>query len=450
MPRPRIHTLLALLALAHVVVAGAAWLMATGGAVRRPDTARMALALIISAVALGAVVGAYALARNGRRGRTALAWAVAILLVSQLALATRFKDSRYCYEDGYSSGLSLSSDEAWRVSLRVCEPYRSHHYARLDLTRVEDRRTFTIPVPVRRGSRDAITRRNRWISMRLQGGSRYWLSLSTAVARHGPQFFELRVDLDPPELTEIRHGLELVDGRAVWDCDAWRVTDGDPRAGDPVLGICSLGGLVPPERLCLMKRLARECGEDIVRAAICRPELATDPGIRGCLTRLASEGSGWPAWDALALISLVADEPARTRELIAEAHDTEARRAAPCAASRDAARRLAVARRQTSTSRQRHALVDLLEGRAAGEPQRCGSWDSPFAVEWSASTARLSWEVAVIDRQWGFLDRSCARARSLFDGAGSDAMTQLGDEQRRDALEWREVCRGRELSRRGI
>ncbi len=440
MSREPIRALLPVLATAHVVVAALCWLSATSGGVRRPYTAAMVLALAVTIVALGAVVGALAYHRDARGVTTFL---VAGALLAQLGLVASMREARFCYEEGYPSGLSRSSDGAWRVSMRVCEPYRSHHFARLDLTRVKDRRAFTLPIRVRRGPRDVITHRTDWIGMRPLDENRYWLTLSTAVSRRGPQFFELQVDVEPPVLREIRRGLHVTDGRAEWDCEVWGAGAAREDRADAVGAICSEARLSPPEGVCLLRGLAAACDERLVRAALCRPDLARHPEFRDCLTRLATGIGHGPAWDALVAIGIEVDDPSRAREVVAAAHDSETSRGVPCAASRDAARRLAEARRHPSTSRQRLALSDLLANRTADASQRCGPLSTPFAAELAVPAARLEWEIAAIDRQWGFVGRSCDRTAALVAAPGELGLSRLEGPVRAEALAWAAACRER-------
>ncbi len=467
------------LAAGHGILAAVAWVRSTGSGAHVPDVVGGAYAVLVTLVA-AAVAAALPSRWLHRRGARAGALAAALLLPLQAYLVQRSFRPTVRYEDAVTTGEQRSDDGRFGFALELCEPLTPLQFAQLNVKRKEDGRAWRVPVPLRRTERDAFSTSIPWARLSALGEERYWLAVSGAVARPGPQFFVVETGADPPRVSAVEKGLSRVDGRARWDCAAWPPAaapsrtapaaaaaragpgpdagpnaapdagpDAAPDAGpdaapnaapdaapDVIESICGPSGILPPERACLLDGLAAACGPDVARvAARCPAFVADAPVAAACLERRVRDGDV-EATDARLAVRIVERDGNAAARLIEDAHAAEAPRDAACAAARHAGRRLAAGRGIPHQALWLRGAEDLLALRAKGNPAACPAGPLP-GEELRRTDARLLWEIATIRRGWGDLAGSCARLESLVAGPGLSA---LEPDARPLADEWLQVC----------
>ncbi len=426
------------LAAVQVLIAGWAWWRMLHRGVGQTDIVGSAFALLITALAASLVATWPLVARRGTRA--AVAWVAAAVLALPVSawLALRSAEPRYRYEISLSSGSYDAPDGAFRWSVTLAEPFTAGHHALLEIER--DGRSTTLPIALRRSPRDNVAAGAWGLALRPLGEGRYWLTVGTAWARGGPQYFLLEWSGATPRLKEIVRGLVVEDGRARWDCGVWGE---ELRASPEPDDLCRQDGTLPPVRACRLERLAAACEAAVAPAAGCQPELAGDAlAVVACLERRARDGDPL-AWDALVLASTVGRDGGALYDLLARSLAAEQPRDPACAALRHGARQLAAGRRLGRWWEwvRLDGARTLLEahGVPGAERGRCPSLP-PVAAELARERPALAWEAALVARDAGRGDESCSRVLAM---AASGEIERLASPEREAADAWRAACAAR-------
>lgn len=434
---PLARRIAAALAIVQALVAVGGWCYALARGQGQPDVVSAAFAVLLTAIA-GSLLLTWPIA--SRRGATAvLVWsAVALLaLPVEIWLARRSGKPRYRFESAISSGRLDAPDERFHWSITIAEPFDRRQHAFLLLER--SGREELLPLPLRRSAADNIAAGSVGQSMRALGGERYWLSIGTGWVRRGPQYFLVDLSRQPTRLEEISRGLEVENGHPGWDCEVW----GGGEGSLPTLeAFCAEDGTLPPRRACELRALAVRCTEAAVVAAGCRPELtADDSTVIACLERRGREGDPL-AWDALILAAAESYDGRRIADVAARARAVDESREPRCAAAREGGRLLAAGRRLGRWWRwlRLQGAGHLL---SAPEDPACDALPS-IAAELAIPRELIAWEAAVIERDEGRLERSCARVYELESSGGIDCLP-TGD--REEARRWRAACLTRDRVR---